>query len=218
MDLRKVPHRPITKTKQLLVEGRTSELFFAAFLRHLGIDAEIHDFCSVSELRPFLRAFCARPEFKQMVQSFAVVRDAEFSVKAGQIETVCETPQQAFASVCSSLAAAGQLTPPLPAVFTQAAPKIGIFILPNCRDPGMLETLCLESVMTSRVCACIEQFFSCMEREGNARSRNLTKARTFAFLACKDIYDPLVGRASQKGIWPWENDAFLPLKNFLLEL
>jgi len=117
MDPRKVPSRPISKPKQLLVEGRTPELFFAAFLRYLGIEAEIHNFGSTSELRPFLA-----------------------------------------------------------------------------------------------------QFFSCMAREGSPQPRNWTKAKTFAFLASQDIYDPLVGRAAQKGIWPWSNPVFTPLKQFLLGL
>jgi len=46
----------------------------------------------------------------------------------------------------------------------------------------------------------------------------MTKARTFAFLATKDINDPPVGRAAQNGIWLWDSPVFQPLKQFLLVL
>ena len=219
MDPRKDPHSPITKHKQLLVEGRTSELFFQAFLKHLGVDqVEIHEFGSVEKLRPFLRAFCARPEFKEKVDSLAIIRDAEFTRRAGETETEPQTALQAFQSVCGSLTAANQPVPAVPGTFTATTPKIGAFILPNCHDQGMLETLCLEAVITPRISECIEQYFKCMETEAASQPRNITKARTFAFLATKDIYDPLVGRAAQKGIWPWDSPTFRPLRDFLVGL
>ena len=219
MDPRKDPHRPITKRKQLLVEGRTPELFFEVFAAHLRLEeVEIRDFRSNSQLTPFLKAFCARAEFKEVVESLAIIRDAERTLRAGEPETEAQTAQQAFESVRGSLTAASQAVPEVPAAFAAAAPKIGIFILPNCHDPGMLESLCLESVKTPQISECIEQYFSCLETGGNPKPRNMTKARTFCFLASKNISDPLVGRAAQKGIWPWDSPVFRPLKDFLLAL
>ena len=82
----------------------------------------------------------------------------------------------------------------------------------------MLETLCLESVQTSDMLRCIEGYFFCMAGATGLRPRNMAKARLFAFLAAQDISDPLVGRAAQKWIWPWENVAFKPLREFLSAL
>src|SRR6266404_6897963 len=145
MDLRKNPQRPITKPKQLLVEGRTPFLFFEVLTAHLGIvEIEMHDFGGNEQLGPFLKAFGARPEFKEKVQSLAIVRDAEFTLRPGQIETNPQTVSQAFASLCAHLTSAGLPAPTAPAAFTTTTPKVGVFILPNCCDPGMLETLCLE--------------------------------------------------------------------------
>ena len=213
------PHRPITQRKQLLVEGRTPELFFRAMISHLKLqEIELHDFGGYTQLRPFLKAFCARPEFKENVHSLGIVRDAEFTVRVGEPKTEPQTVDQAFASVCGALESADQQVPAGPGVFTTAARKIGVFILPNCRDPGMLETLCLESVHSPQIDQCIEQYFACMARAGHPQPANMTKAKTFAFLAAKEIYDPLVGRAAQKGIWPWQSPVFKPLEDFLLTL
>ncbi len=220
MDPRRDPTRPITKRKQLLVEGRTPELFFEALAQHLGIpELEIRSFDSNSRLRPFLKAFCARPEYKEMVEVLGIIRDAEFTPKPGETDTIRENAHAAFQSVCSSLVAADQPVPDGMGVFTPASPRIGIFILPNCEHEGMLETSCLESVTTPEISACIESFFGCMAATpGAGTPRNMTKARTFAFLATKDIYDPLVGRAAQKGVWPWEHAAFEKLRQFLRAL
>ena len=216
MDQVKDPSPPITKPKQLLVEGRTPYLFFEVLTAHLGIqEVELHDFGSIAQLGPFLRAFCARPEFKEQVQSLAIIRDAEF---AHETATQPRMAERAFASVRSHLANAGQPTPNVSGAFSTTIPKTGVFILPNCRDSGMLETLCLDSVLTPRTSKCLEQYFKCMESEGHPPPRNMTKASTFAFLAAKDVPDPLVGRAAQKGIWPWDSPAFQPLRDFLLAL
>jgi hypothetical protein len=219
MESRRDPRRPISKRKQLLVEGRTPELFFEVLAAHLRVEEiEIRDFHSNAQLTPFLKAFCARPEFKEKVTSLAIIRDAEFTLRAGETQTEPQTARQAFQSVCSSLSSAGQSVPGSPGAFTATAPKTGVFILPNCQDQGMLETLCLESVVSPGMSKCTEQYFACMKGEGTTQPRNMTKARTFAFLATKDIYDPLVGRTAQKGIWPWHSPAFQPLKQFLLAL
>jgi hypothetical protein len=219
MDLRKAPDRPITKPKQLLVEGRTPQLFFAEFLNALHIaDIEIHDFGSNEKLSPFLKAFCNRPEFKQIVTGLAIVRDAEFPPSAPDASTNPSSVERAFESVCYSLRTANQQTPSAPALFTEGKPKIGIFILPNCRDDGMLETLCFESVKTDAVIGCIDSFFDCMATATDSRPRNMPKARTFAYLATRDITDPLVGRAAQMKLWPWDSPVFAPLKDFFSQL
>ncbi len=210
------PHRPLTKVKQLLVEGRTPELFFAALAAHLRLESvEVWDFGSISQLTQFLKAFCARPEYKAQVQSLAIIRDAEFLPPAPANQPVPSAVERAFQSIRSSLAAAGQPSPDAPGIFAPTTPRDGVFVLPNCRDEGMLETLCLESVLTARTSQCIEQYFTCMETEAGPRPRNMPKARTFAFLATKDLSDALVGRAAQNGIWPWDCEAFQPLRAFL---
>jgi len=219
MDPRRPPHRPITKPRQILVEGRTPQLFFEVLTAYLQIpDVEIHDFRSNAEFPGYLKSFCARPEFKEQVRSLGIIRDAESLPDSRQPRPAAEAAKAAFDSVCHSLAAAGQSKPAQMGSFADGPPRIGVFILPNCRDDGMLETLCLESVQTDGTSKCLEDFFACMAAAGALSARNMTKAKTFAFLAAKDISDPLVGRAAQKGIWTWSHAAFQKLNQFLRAL
>jgi len=217
MDPRKSPERPITKRAQLLVEGRTPFIFFTELRNNVGLqEIEIHDFGAVEKLRPFLVAFCNRPEFKTVVTALAIIRDAE------TVDPASPTPpsaaDRAFQSVCSALQAAGQPIPATPIQFTETRPRVGVFMLPNCVDDGMLETLCFDSVKTDAIASCVNTFFSCMDTATGTSPRNLFKARAFAYLATQNISDPLVGRAAQAGIWPWEHSLFGPLKSFLRDL
>ncbi|MGH8247935.1 MAG: DUF3226 domain-containing protein [Gammaproteobacteria bacterium] len=219
MDPRRPPHRPITKPRQLLVEGRTPQLFFEVLTTYLQIsDAEIHDFRSNEQFPGYLKGFCARPEFKEQVKSLGIIRDAESLPEARQPRPAGAAASAAFDSVCHSLGAAGQPRPEQMGSFSDGPPRIGVFILPNCRDDSMLETLCLESVQTNGTSKCLGDFFACMAAAGVLTARNMTKAKTFAVLAAKDISDPLVGRAAQKGIWPWSHVAFQQLTQFLRAL
>ena len=51
--------RPIQTSKQLLVEGRTAEIFFREFTEALGLkeQVQVRDFGSLEELTPYLELF-----------------------------------------------------------------------------------------------------------------------------------------------------------------
>lgn len=219
MDPRRDPHRPITKRRQLLVEGHTPHLFFEVLTAHLQVeDLEIRNFRSNELFAGFIESFCSLAAYKEHVTSLGIIRDAESLPARDTPRPPGEAAKAAFDSVCHSLRAAGQVEPPGMGAFTAGPPKIGVFILPDCQRDGMLETLCLASVLTPGTTQCIDDFFKCMDREGRPNPPNQTKARTFAFLASQDISDPLVGRAAQKGIWPWSHPAFEKLTQFLRAL
>jgi hypothetical protein len=95
---------------------------------------------------------------------------------------------------------------------------VGVFILPNCQDTGMLEHLCLEAVAeqseSAAVLPCVSDFFTCLEKQGR-KPANLTKARFAGYALARDVVDPQLGRAAQKGAIPWNAKAFDQLKAFL---
>lgn len=195
----------ITKSKQLLVEGKTPLLFFGTLLKYLQLsEIDVQNFGSNEELKAFLQVFVARPEFKDKVTAFAIIRDAE------QLPV-----ESAFQSIGHSIRVAGHEPPKQLASFEGQNPKIGIYILPNCTDTGMLETLCLESVMTNQLSNCIDAYFNCVGSAGVVMPANKTKALTRAFLATQNIDEAQVGRAAQKGIWKWDHAAFQKLHAFL---
>jgi hypothetical protein len=118
--------------KQLLVEGKTAELFFQEAIRAMALNdqIEVQNFKGIDELSGYLKVFQGLKEFREKVISVGIIRDAEDSVNA------------AFNSVQHSLAAAGLPKPTSMNTFIEGPPRTAIFILPDCKATGMLETLC----------------------------------------------------------------------------
>jgi len=100
---------------QLLVEGRTSKVFFDALARHVGVvDLEVHSFGGNTELRGNLRAFIKIPGFTD-VKAVGLVRDAENDAVA------------AFQSAADALAHAGLVRPPVHASITPGPGRVNDF-------------------------------------------------------------------------------------------
>jgi len=195
--------RQIETGRQLLVEGRGPEGFFKGFLRALGRNDEIQvqDFGGVNELRGFLRALAAAPGFRQ-VRNIGVVRDAEQDVDA------------AFRSVAGALDDAGLPSPPGPGVSNEGTPVVRVYILPDCKGSGMLETLLQRSVEELPTWRCVEELFRCVDEVSQESIRNPDKARIAAYLATRPRVVS-VGVAAQIGYWDWDHAALAPLRAFL---
>ena len=84
----------------------------------------------------------------------------------------------------------------------------------------MLEDVCLESVKTSPVMQCVEQFMHCVrgERADWPKQNMEAKARVHAYLASLDPPDLRPGEAAAGGHWNFDDIAFNPLKQLLQEL
>ena len=204
--------RPLQAPKQLLVEGRTPEIFFREWIEWLGLKAqmEVRDFLSISDLTDFLRVFTQRKEFKENVASVGIIRDAE------------DRPAlEAFAAVCTSLRGANLPCPDTLGTVGSSTPRTGVFILPDCGQTGMLETLCWQILegnpeLRPRL-ACVEGYLECLRRV-KVDLPNEAKARVWAYLAAQGRFDPLVGRAAQAKVWDWKNAVLEPLTAFLKSL
>lgn len=202
--------RPIVAPKQLLVEGRTPEIFFREWVQALGIPVEVRDYGSIHDLTDYLAALKGRPEFQGGVNSLAIVRDAE------------ENPAgAAFDSVCASLRAAGIECPAAMGMFGSAVPKAGVYILPDCKQPGMLETLCWSVLEANERHAtqvkCVKEYLTCV-RGANVQIENESKAKVWSYLAGLGKFDPQVGRAAQNSVWDWNSPVLAHLATFLKTL
>ena len=82
---------------------------------------------------------------------------------------------------------------------------------------GMLEDVCLESVVSEPVMECIERFLECVkERRTDWPKQNIdAKARVHTFLASQDPPDLRLGEAAARGFWDFDAAAFEPLRNIL---
>jgi len=191
------PPVPVSLSKVLLVEGSTPVHFFEALLCQLGLNdsVEIRDFGGVRQMRAFVRAFASSSEFRRLVKSMGVVRDAETNAGGAR------------QSVDDALKAAA-----LP-----EAVQTSVFILPDNERPGMIETLCIESVRQTPVFSCVEQFFQCVETQGVdlPGAPHDAKNRAQAFLATRSEVQLYPGIAAYRGYWPWDSAVFANLKEFL---
>jgi hypothetical protein len=205
--------RAITTDGQLLVEGRVAEMFFREMIAACGLTAtvEARTFGDIGKenLHTYLELFTQKAVFKERVKRVGIIRDAESSAAIG-----------AFQSVQAALQGA-QL--PVPSAINKLEGSqlaVGIFILPNCQDAGMLESLCLsavgetEATQPNGVLPCVGEFFACLNKRGWKPS-NPTKAQFAGYALARDVIDPQLGRSAQQGAIPWEAKAFESLRAFL---
>ncbi len=201
----------IQKPKLLIVEGRDDQLCFEAALRdHLGLtDIQVVPIGGKTLLTRNLMGLIADPDFAT-VGSLAVVRDADETSP----DLAMPAAGQSFQSVCGSLRHANLSSPGAHGQFAEGAPRVGVFIVPNGTDDGMLETLFVHSVSTRPEFTCVDAYFQCLLTHQIA-PRNLHKARAHAWLASRPEPDKRVGEAAQAGYWPWNSRAFDDLWAFL---
>jgi hypothetical protein len=202
---RKVP-RSITHPIQLAVEGSSDLNFFIALLRRMNIidQIQIQDYEGKDNLEDFLLALKDTGDFNTVI-SIGVVRDADAD------------PSAAFNSVCSALRDAELYQPSQPEKFEGTNPRIGVLILPNANECGMLETLCLQSVSNDPSVKCIDDYFDCLKKVGFS-PKIMDKAKIQAFLASRERTIWLLGVAAQCGYWQWDSPAFEHVKLFLNSL
>lgn len=200
------PPTEIESEIQLLVEGKDQKHFFEAFLERLSFgNVQVQDFGGVKDLRSFLSILVKRSEFREIVQSVGVVRDAEDSAQA------------AFQSVQDSLKNAGLSVPKRSEERAGCGPAVTVLILPDNDHPGMLETLLCRSFAETEENRCIDGFFQCVKALDISIEPS-DKARAHAYLATKSDPRVSVGVAAKKDYWDLEHDAFGNVRCFLRKL
>lgn len=210
--------KPITLSRLLLVEGQSAFQFFKALLKQLSLldEIEIRNYGGISDLPSYLKTLPAIDGFPG-VTSLGIVRDAEADAGA------------AFASVREALAKAqsgamrdpqlpGWSIPAQPVLRTPAVPSVSVFILPDCVNPGMLETLCLVSLEQDPAKLCVDDYFTCLSDRGVSPPGNLAKARLHALLSSRPNPECLLGQAAHAGYFPWSSPVFNTIKQFLMAL
>lgn len=194
---------PITETKLLVVEGKDEVYFFEALKTHLGLTGiKIRDCEGKENMRPFIKALPKTPGFNGLI-SLGLIRDADTDA------------QSAFQSVCDALKDADLAVPSEPSVFTGDSPRVIIMILPNGFDPGMLENLCLDSVVDDPAMTCVDEYFECLKKKYGKLPGKMPKAKVHAFLVSREEPDKRLGEAAKAGYWPWDSQAFEQVKQLL---
>ncbi len=195
----------------LVHEGQNDFRVLQKLRKHRAIDDfQSLDLKGQSNRGKYFKALALSPHFKTPVpgcagpvRALAVVLDAE-SDMAGT-----------FAGVRDALLNAGLPAPDTPGGIVEGPLRVGVFLVPDNQSPGMIETLCLQSVDTDPAWACLDGYFQCVVGRGGTLPVNMAKARAQAFLATRPKPDLPVGLAAEKGYWNFGHEAFTPLAEFL---
>ena len=198
--------RNLSKPNLLVVEGKEDERFFAAFIKHLKLrSVELLEMRGKTAWPAKFRAVARMSGFAG-VRSVGVVRDAN------------SDPSAAFQSVCGALRDAGLPVPQRPLAPAINGRKVTVMIVPGDEQPGKLEHLCLKAVAGAPAVSCVDEFFGCLERRGCLLPEDDAKARVQVFVASQPGGARLLGEAAEEGIWPWDAEAFVQVKQFLQHL
>ncbi|MCH7744706.1 MAG: hypothetical protein IIC84_01365 [Chloroflexi bacterium] len=194
----------ITESKLLLVEGRSDEILFDVLLNHMGIEGvQVKSTKGKNNFRSKLQAIIDSPGFHDTVTSLGFVRDAD------------DNSNNAFVSICDSLAFLGLPVPSMPLEISVPNPKVAVLIVPHGEPSGAIEDVCLASVDDDAVMICVNDYLDCVHAKVATPPNNLSKAKVQAFLASRPRPDMQLGRAASAGYWGWEHPAFEPLKQLL---
>ena len=199
----------ISADRLLLVEGKDEVGLFEALIeRCVGDELGVPVIAAggVNKFPKNIRALRVMAMSRATLRCIAVVRDADDDARG------------AFQSVCARLRNAGYVPPSNHAEFSDAAPSIGVFIVPDGLGRGAMETLCRRSVEGTNAALCVDEYLQCLERHDVMGSRNTDKSFTHAYLAAMEDPVARVGEGAKQGVWSLESPAFAALVRFLRDL
>ncbi len=196
------------KPNIILVEGYDDERVLNSFLNKLELtNYQLFELKSREKLEKYIRYSLKETPGFDVVRSICIIRDADDDYVG------------AFKSISNALEHNG-LPSPAQAwkIIDKNNLKVGIVILPSIGENGMLEDLCLKSIVDKPEIACINGYLGCLDRLEVPKSKNPSKAKVQIYLASRPKPYLGVGIAASKGYWDWDHKAFSQLKQFLTKM
>jgi hypothetical protein len=200
---------PIKMKKLVAVEGNDEVRLINALSKSMNLnDIEVRPLLGVSDFPTKLKALVSTPGLSNVV-SLGIIRDAD------------EDSSAAFTSVCYALNKVGLSVPTNQLELIKNSddgPSVAVIIVPLGAGRGMLEDVCMQSVVDDPAIECLNNYFICLEKKLSVFPKNLSKAKVHAFLSSREESDLRLGEAAEKGYWPWSNQAFDCFKALLSSL
>jgi hypothetical protein len=195
------------KAKLILCEGKDDQAVIEGLLAHLQIGDRftVEQIEGRNLLKAYLRALPARPEFvRQEVEALGIVLDANGDPTANW-RRIVDSVNEVFKVKLSE-----------PAKKEGTLPTITGMLIPAGGQPGMLETVCLESVKGALEYACFETYVQCIEKTAGRQLH--PKAKFRAWIASQPDFEFLIEKAARGNLFPWNHSVFGPLREFLAAL
>src|SRR5574344_1958753 len=205
----------IKSDKMLLVEGKDEILFFDALLKYLAIDAVYVTCAEGKDNIANEYAVQSKRSGFSAVTRIGFVRDAEAQEAELPFKRICKVMKK--------------YTPELPVpektgvVVSSGEYRTGIFIMPDCSKPGMIEDLCLASVANEELLTKAQVYVADAEsiytaKGETAKQFNRPKALVQTYLAGNVPIVAGLGTAALKGVWNFDDPVFDGIKRFCREL
>lgn len=200
----------LKKPNLLIVEGYSDLHFIAEFLQHLG-DHTATDIQLVD----------GRGNFKDRIPAYLSPPTLEIARHIGVVIDADTSAEGAFQKVANILKDCVGITMPGPGQWTSGCPRYGVFVCPDNRRMGELETAAWDAwsnkAENQAKTTCVERYIECM-RSAGAEGKSPDKVRVGAMLAVHSDDDPRVGPGAQKRLFDFESPALAPMKAFLAPL
>lgn len=209
----------IDKDKLILVEGKDDRAAIYKIVRSLGLDniqvAYMEGKDNADKFIDTLSAALKTPQSKNIsIKAFAIVLDADDEDAKSSFQKVCSFLKEIQKRDIKNL---NFEIPKKCAEFTTGSTKVGVFIMPNCENPGMLETLCLESVSNEPFFECVNNFIdSARTIKPDLDHIEKRKALSYIALNAPKGQRKSTGEAVEDGIFNINSTAFDKIKSFLM--
>jgi hypothetical protein len=223
----------IISKKILAVEGKDECNFFQALLKHSKIESILwfqyienikkDPGFSVSNEAVQLIDIGGKDKFKEELEALTVLQGFDNIEKMGFIRDAEINPaESAFTSICNILKSLHLPFPPASnEVIKNIKPSVGVFIMPDNKNSGMLESLCLKALENQKIKNCIDDFISCFYIDMNQSEKdkfNEPKSRVLSYLASRSPIVNSLGLSAQNGYWDFSHGCFDEIKKFLRDL
>jgi hypothetical protein len=202
----------IVSNTVLLIEGNDEINFFNALLLHMGmapdVEMQTRAVKGKGNFEDELPAFLNDPNFSR-VTAYAIIRDADGNAE-GTVSSI-KYLLNANLQPCPEDHAGFALN-------NDHTLKVGIFVMPG-KTPGMLEDLCLQSVISHPIMPYVNDFIAKVnETMGDRAPRNQSKAKVQAFLSGMNKTVPSLDVAAMKKYWPFHDETFVDIRHFIKQL
>lgn len=199
-----LPFQPITKPNLVLVEGPDDKEIISNLLGylHLRADVDIREVMGKENFRDGIDLISKRPDFKTFVKSLVIIRDADTDAAS------------AFQSIHNALSAAKLPTPREPEITLKDFPFVSVFIAPDNKRAGSLESLCMGAISDQAALGCVTDFLRCAADAGLAL-RQPEKTKFYAYLATRPYPVKSIYAAIEGNHISLDHAAFSRLRDFL---
>ncbi|ODS41729.1 MAG: hypothetical protein A7315_00400 [Candidatus Altiarchaeales archaeon WOR_SM1_79] len=192
------------KEKIIAVEGKDDKWFFERLLEKLGIsDIQVWDIGSKGEFKnkfPDIRLFSGFNNVRRV----AAILDADNSYRNSK-ESIEHTINRALKASSN------------PKEFSSSNPAVAYFIMPNNKDKGMMETLCVLSQKNNPAMKQVDKFIEAVNSDTaiKEKPKNEDKAKAQAYLAIMPEIAYGMAYGIVKNYWDLSHTDFKELINFL---